>query len=73
MKMDVNIALYNGVKATYNVEQVDDTTYTIRLKNYTGDSKPPLFIRLYKTDKGWNSAFSDVDMIKDIGEAIDAA
>lgn len=71
--MDVNIALREkDFRATFSVEQVDEKTFTIRLKKYDGDQKPPLYIKLIKTNNGWSSAFHDTELVHDLGKAIDA-
>ena len=71
--MDITILLTERLKAEYSVEQVDAITYTIRLKRFEGERKPPLFIRLQKTSAGWVSAFNDTILLFKIGTAIDAA
>jgi hypothetical protein len=71
--MEVKIALFQkGLMATYKVERQDHSTFAIRLKEFTGSSQPPLYIKLHKTDRGWNSAFEDGELIREIGFAIDA-
>ncbi len=71
--MDVKIALFDrGMMATFSVEQIDTTTFTIRLKSFDGGIKPPLYIKLQKTDMGWSSALEDKELVKEIGMAIDA-
>ena len=48
--MDITILLTERLKAEYSVEQVDAITYTIRLKRFEGERKPPLFIKLQNND-----------------------
>ena len=69
--MDINVALSDkGLLATYSVEKEDMITYNIRLKDYSGN-QPPLYIKLYKTEMGWSSAFEDADLVRELGIAID--
>lgn len=71
--MDLKITLFDkGNMATYAVEQIDEKTFAIRLKGYHGDNKPPLYIKLHKTGKGWESAFHNQSFIHDVGLAIDS-
>jgi hypothetical protein len=70
--MNVKIALFEkGLVATYNVVRVDNITFNARLKAYSG-SKPPSYIKFYKTELGWGSAFEDADLIGELGSAVDA-
>ena len=70
MEIKVN-DINTGFAATYTVEQEDPITYNIRLRNFDGEQKPPLYIKLYKTELGWRSAFEDADLIRELGLAID--
>ena len=71
--MDVKITLFDkGLMATFNVEQENATTFAIRLKNYDGEPKPPLYLKLHRTSSGWTSAFKDALLISEIGMAIDS-
>ena len=70
--MDVKIALFNrGLMANFSVEQQDTATYTIRLKSFEGESQPPLYMKMYKTSQGWESAFDDKELIRELGLAIE--
>jgi hypothetical protein len=71
--MEVKIVLFQkGIMATYKVEIQENATFAIRLKEFSGSPQPPLYIKLHKTEKGWNSAFDDRELIREIGFAIDA-
>jgi hypothetical protein len=70
--MEVKIALFQkGLMATYKVEQENSRTFNIRLKEFAGDSKPPLYLKLHKTELGWRSAFEDHELVREVGAAID--
>jgi hypothetical protein len=69
--MNVKIALFQkGLMATYQIDRIDEITVNAKLRSFSGDSKPPAFIKLYKTDNGWRSAFEDAELIRELGEAI---
>jgi hypothetical protein len=69
--MTVKIALFQkGLMATYHIDRIDDITVNARLRSFSGDSKPPAFIKLFKTDLGWRSAFDDAELIRELGDAI---
>jgi len=69
--MQVQIELPATVqKAVYGIERPDAISFQARLISYEG-SMPPSFIRLYKTDMGWSSAFEDKELIAAIGRKID--
>ena len=71
--MDLKITLFDkGNMATYAVEQIDENSFAIRLKSFHGENKPPLYIKLYKTGSGWESAFHNKSFINDVGLAIDS-
>lgn len=70
--MDITISIsYKNAAAIYSVEQVDKAIYHLRLKSFEGENKPPLFIKIQKTAQGWDSAFNDASMIRNIGKAIE--
>ena len=70
--MEITVALPDkGPMATYLVEQEDNITYNVRLKAFTGHYKPPLYIKLYKTELGWTSAFESAGLIEKLGSAIE--
>lgn len=69
--MDVKIDLFHkGLQATYKIDQVDGLTYNARLRDYSGE-KPPAYIKFYKTDLGWHSAFEDNELIRELGLAVE--
>ncbi len=70
--MDVKIALFHkGLLATYKVDRVDTVTYNARLRDYSGEAAPPRYIKFYKTELGWRSAFEDAELIRELGAAIE--
>jgi hypothetical protein len=70
--MDVKIALFErGLMATFSVEQITITNFIIRLKSFDGEIKPPLYIKISRSDLGWTSAFEDNELVREIGMAID--
>jgi hypothetical protein len=70
--MDVKIALFHkGLMATYKIDQVDTATYNARLKTFSGDAPPPSYIKFYKTEVGWRSAFEDAELIRELGAAVE--
>ena len=70
--MDVKIALFHkGLLVTYKIDQVDLITFNARLKDYIGDSKPPEYIKFFKSENGWRSAFDDAELIRELGAAIE--
>ena len=71
--MEIQIQLlHKGINATYAIEQSDTITYNALLRDYSG-SKPPAFIRFYKTEMGWSSAFEESELISQLGKFVDAA
>ncbi len=72
--MQIKIALFQkGLMATYHIDRVDEITFNARLRAYTGDSKPPDYIKMYKTEAGWRSAFEDAELIRELGAAVDCS
>ena len=71
--MNVKISVSEkGLLATYSVDKVDETTFNARLKTFSGNKKPPAFIKFYKTESGWSSAFEDAALIGELGAAIES-
>ena len=71
--MEIKIALFHkGIMATYIIDKIDANIFHARLKEFAGD-KPPLFIKFIKTELGWKSAFTDAELIRELGSAIDNA
>ena len=69
--MEITIALFHkGLYATFQIDKIDPVTFNARLKAYTGD-KPPSFIKFYRTELGWRSAFEDVELIRELGMGVD--
>ena len=69
--MNVKIALFEkGLLATYSVNKIDEITFNARLREFSGIKKPPAFIKFYKTETGWGSAFEDAALIRELGEAV---
>ena len=73
IKMNVKIALFHkGLMATYMIDRVDPLTYNARLKDYSGEAPPPpTYIKFYKTELGWRSAFEDAELIRELGTAVE--
>ncbi|HWJ92825.1 MAG TPA: hypothetical protein VNR87_17035 [Flavisolibacter sp.] len=70
--MDIKIALFEkGLLATYAIDRMDGTTFNARLKAFTGESKPPSYIKFQRTPSGWRSAFEDRELIRELGAAVD--
>ena len=70
--MNVKIVLSRkGLLATYHIDQVDNITFNARLREFSGETKPPAYIKLYKTGFGWCSAFDDAEFIRELGAAVD--
>jgi len=69
MQVQIELAA-TAQKAVYGFERPDAISYQARLVSYEGPM-PPSFIRLYKTDLGWSSAFEDKELITAIGKKID--
>ena len=69
--MEIKVTLSKGHLATYLVEKEDIITYNIRLKAFSGENKPPLYMKMYKTELGWTSAFEDAELVKELGSAIE--
>lgn len=59
-----------GIAATYITERDDSISFTARLKFFSGQ-RPPVFIRFYKTEMGWSSAFEDSEIIEALGRGVD--
>ena len=71
--MNVKIAVSkNGLLATYSVDKIDETTFNARLKTFSGSKKPPAFIKFYRTESGWSSAFQDAALIGELGAAVES-
>lgn len=70
--MNVKIAVSEkGLLATYSVDKIDETTFNARLQTFSG-KKPPAFIKFYKTESGWTSAFEDAALIGELGAAVES-
>jgi hypothetical protein len=70
--MDIKIALFEkGLLATYAIDKVDSTTFNARLRAFTGEIKPPSYIKFQRTPFGWRSALEDMELIRELGEAVD--
>ena len=70
--MNVKIALFQkGLMATYFIDKMDELTFNARLRAYSGDNKPPVYIKFYKTEQGWRSEFEDAELIRELGAAVD--
>jgi len=70
--MDVKIALFQkGLMATYHIDKVDRITYNALLRTYSGETPPPSYIKFYKTEDGWRSAFEDEELIRELGLAVE--
>jgi hypothetical protein len=71
--MDIKIALFEkGLLATYAIDKVDSTTFNARLRAFTGENKPPSFIKFHRTVFGWRSALEDMELIRELGAAVDS-
>lgn len=71
--MEIKIALFQqALMATYYVDKEDPSTFNLRLKNFSGVKTPPSYIKIYKTELGWRSAFEDAELIRELGIAIDS-
>ena len=64
----ISLDLSRG-SCTYLVQQIDSIAYTARLFQWKGE-KPPVYIRFYKTDMGWTSAFEEDELIQGLGAAL---
>jgi hypothetical protein len=70
--MDIKIALFEkGLLATYAIHKVDSMTFNARLRAFTGEVKPPSYIKLHRVAFGWRSALDDKELIREIGAAVD--
>jgi hypothetical protein len=70
--MNVKIALFHkGLLATYHIDKVDEITFNAVLRDYSGEPKPPAYIKFYRTALGWRSAFEDAELIRELGAAVD--
>ena len=70
--MEVKIALFQkGLRATYRIQQIDSITFNAILRDFTGDSRPPDYIKFYKSESGWRSAYNDWELIRELGSAIE--
>jgi len=71
--MDIKIALFEkGLLATYAIDKVDSTTFNATLRAFTGELKPPSYIKLHRTALGWRSALEDSELIRELGAAVDS-
>ena len=70
--MEVKIALFQkGLRATYKIHQIDNTTFNAVLRDFAGDNRPPDYIKFYKSEAGWRSAYEDGELIRELGLAVD--
>lgn len=64
--------LSSEATVTYNVEAVDASTFRLRLKHASAGTNLPVYLKVFKTAEGWQSAYEGQSLIEQIGAAIEA-
>ena len=62
---------YNGCIAFYSVYLLHDNFYKARLDEYSGHTTPPQLVELNKKGFMWTSDCNEVEVVKELGAAID--
>lgn len=62
---------YQNSIAFYSIYPIDTNTYKAKLDECSGHSQPPILINLQKNIKGWNSDCEDIEIVSELGAAID--
>jgi len=62
---------YDGKIAFYSIYLLQTNFYKAKLDEYNGQTTPPQLVELVKEPVGWSSSCPELDLVKELGAAID--